>query len=572
MKLLSGGLFPPLPPDTRQRLLTAYHLLVRVSWAAFFFTLPFTSFPFFPSGLGGKTLVRPLATYPMIVLGLLVILPRLLKRPLPRTFLPLLAFVIVATTSSLVSLSADIEALRGITLLSRLVRSLATLGLGVAFYFTVALLPETREDLRFSLRWLYAGFALALAWGSLQALYVIHYSPAYFKLLNQLQSFVSSRKLFATRISGFTYEPKWFAEQICLLLIPWLLGAVLSRQSIFNCGKEHRLGNIKRWLNKQVPFLQRLPIPKWLTLEWLLLAWASVVLLFTFSRTGLVVLGTLIVLSFLIFRSSPKNPLPSGGQSQVSQPPNRRVTRTSKKRILLEIIAVICGLIAVFVLVGSQNPYFSRFWRYFTEAKQRNRTYLEYIAFDQRFTYWLTAYNMFESQPLMGVGLGNYAFYFEEMLPDKLYRQAEVIRQTTPVEGGDRLITPKNLPARLLAETGTLGSATFLTFLVSITGCVLFLWFKGNSMRFSSGQMAISDPRPDHPADWYSPQWGIGGALALVSSAFVMFSMDSFARPEIWVVFGLITAAAHLPEAVSTSSAPAASAYKQTPGEAAQNG
>ena len=65
--------------------------LQRFLWALFFLTLPITSFPFFPSGLGGKTLVRPLAIYPMIVILALVTIPRLLKRPLPRTILPLLA-------------------------------------------------------------------------------------------------------------------------------------------------------------------------------------------------------------------------------------------------------------------------------------------------------------------------------------------------------------------------------------------------------------------------------------------------------------------------------------------------
>jgi O-antigen ligase len=259
-----------------------------------------------------------------------------------------------------------------------------------------------------------------------------------------------------------------------------------------------------------------------------------VVLLFTFSRTGLTILGTLIVLSFVMFRSTSQSGDPAS-KHKLSHNRRSPTTRRSRIRIFLEAVLVICGLITLFVLVGSHNPYFSRFWRYWTEAKTRNRTYLEYIAFDQRFTYWQTAFLMFESQPLLGVGLGNYAFYFDKMLPDRLYRQAEVIRQTTPDEGSDRLITPKNLLARLLAETGILGTATFMTFSISVVGCVLSLWYSRNR----SGQIQaapISDPR------W----WGSNGILALVACAFVIFSMDSFARPEIWIAFGLITAAAHI--------------------------
>ena len=75
--------------------------LIGIAWAFFFLSLTVTSFPYLPEELGGRTLVRPLAVYPLIVLIFLVTLPRLLKRPLPQTFLPLLAFTLVAMISSL---------------------------------------------------------------------------------------------------------------------------------------------------------------------------------------------------------------------------------------------------------------------------------------------------------------------------------------------------------------------------------------------------------------------------------------------------------------------------------------
>jgi O-antigen ligase len=473
-----------------------------IAWALLLITLPVTSFPYFPSGLGGRTLVRPLAVYPLLVLCLLVTIPRLLKRPLPRTFLPLLAFFTLAIISSLMSLTADIEALRGVTPVERLVRNFATLALGVAFYFTVTLTPNTWDDLRASLRWLYAGFSIALAWGSLQTLYVLHFSQTYFNLLSRIQSFISTRKLFPTRISGMTYEPKWFAEQICFLLLPWLIAMICSRRSLFDW----------RLKIKHLPPIQ---------VEWVLLAWSSFVLLFTFSRTGLAILGVLVVVGFLVYRYTPS---PDQGNSTV---------RLSKRRIFTELALLICSLITIFVVVGSQNPYFSRFWRYFTEAKKRNRTYLEFIAFDQRFTYWQTAFEMFNAYPLAGVGLGNYAFYFNEMLPDRLYRQAEIIRQTTPTEGQDRLITPKNLLARLLAETGLLGTAAFLAFVLAIVGCLIFLWLTPHPTSIGWPDQKI---------------WALGGAFGLIVFVFTVFSTDSFAIPNMWVTFGLITAAAHTDE------------------------
>lgn len=478
------------------------HRLIKVSWALLFITLPVTSFPFFPSQMGGMTLVRPLAAYPLIFLVFLVTIPRFFKRPLPKTFLPLLAFFVVALISSIAAMSSDLESLRGVSLVSRFVRNLATLGLGLAFYFTVSLLPETQDDLKFSLRWLYVGIGLALLWGSFQALNVIHYSPTYFKWLNRIQTLLSSRKLFTTRISGLTFEPKWFADQICFLLYPWLLSSVILKRSLF------------RWRYK------------WITVEWILLGWATVVLFFTFSRTGLFILVGLTLLSFIFYRYLTR-PVPVLHEGK---------PRRARGRVFLEVSLLIFSLIAIIFVVGSQNAYFSRFWRYFTEAKRRNRTYLEFIAFEQRFIYFETAFRIYETHPLVGVGLGNYAFYFDEMLPDRFYNNPEIVRQTTPVEGRDRLITPKNLYARLLAETGILGIAAFISFTMAIMGCILYLW--------------LASP----PEEKF---WGLCGFFVMIVFLVVVFSYDSFALPNMWIVFGLITAAAHIanpvPESISSS-------------------
>lgn len=465
--------------------------IARFAWAFFFLALPVTSFPFLPDELGGKALVRPLAVYPLLVLLILITLPRLFKEPLPLTFLPLFGFIMAAMISSAFAFTADLEAYRGVSLAERFIRSLITLGLGTSFYWTVALLPKSWSDLRFSLRWLYGGMALALLWGSLQALYVIHYIPRYFKLLNLAQSYISTRKLFATRISGLTYEPKWFAEQIIFLLLPWLLGSILARRTIF-------------------PWRFR-----WLTVEHLLFVWACGVLVFTYSRTGLFVLAALVILAFGYYRAGSHRKAVQSGAT-----PRRWMKRW------IELIALLALLMGGMLIVGSQNPYFSRLWRYWTENKARSRTYLEYIAFEQRFVYWATALRVYQQNPWVGVGLGNYAFYFAEMIPDQPYdQQKEVMRQITPGDGRDRLITPKNLYARLISETGLLGTATFSAFLLAMIGNLFYLWFS---------------PAPEQK------YWAVSGALAIFVFAFVIFSFDSFALPNMWVVFGMITAAARL--------------------------
>jgi len=433
-----------------------------------------------------------------------VTLPRLFKRPLPQTFLPLLAFTVVAMISSLAAFTGNLDVYRGVSLAERFLRNLLTLGLGMAFYLTVTLLPRSWDDLRYSLRWLYAGFAVALAWGTLQIPYVIHFHQKYFKWINSLQSFVSTRKLFTTRISGPTYEPKWFAEQICFLLMPWLLSSVLSGRSIF-------------------PWRYR-----WITVEWFLLAWSSAVLVFTYSRTGLFILAVLAFLSYFLYRARTLK------ANQLEPRPARRPLWK-----VVEVAGILSLLVGSIFFVGSQNAYFSRLWRYWTEGKARTRTYLEFIAFEQRFVYWATALRIYDQNPALGVGLGNYAFYFTDMLPNQPYdEQREVMRQITPGEGRDRLITPKNLYARLIAETGLFGTVLFTVFLLAVAGCVLYLWFS---------------PSPEQK------YWAMSGFLAAVVFAFVVFSFDSFSIPNMWVVFGLITAAAHLDDPPAQKSGQATS-------------
>jgi O-antigen ligase len=182
-------------------------------------------------------------------------------------------------------------------------------------------------------------------------------------------------------------------------------------------------------------------------------------------------------------------------------------------------------LSTVIFFVGTRSNYFSRIWRYWTEDTKTS-SYLEYIAFSQRFIYWQAAYNMYESHPVIGVGLGNYAFFLEENLPDRPYNTVpEILKVVTQGQRTGRLITSKNLFARLVAETGLAGIATFMAFVLAIFGCGLYLW--------------LSDRMNEK-------FWGAAGLLGLIAFVMTAFSTDSFAIPNMWVVFGFATAAAQI--------------------------
>jgi hypothetical protein len=101
----------------------------------------------------------------------------------------------------------------------------------------------------------------------------------------------------------------------------------------------------------------------------------------------------------------------------------------------------------------------------------------------------------------------------------------ELLHILSPEPGRDRLITPKNLYTRILAETGLGGISTFIVFIIALLGCALYLWLSpANETRY----------------------WGIAGLLGLIVVAVSANFFDSFALPNMWVVFGLITAAASI--------------------------
>ena len=462
----------------------------QIAWALFLVTLPVTSFPYLPHVIGGTALVRPLSIYPLIVLLIIATLPRLFTGPVPRTIYTFLPFVLIALIASLLSLLKGIEPMLGVTVSDRILRALLTLGIGSAIYLTVTVLPRTPEELRRSLRWLYVGFIAALTWGTFQVVYVIHFTPEYFQFLLKLQAFISTRKIFPYRVSGMTYEPNWFAEQISFLLIPWLLASVLSGYSAF------------RWRWRR------------LTVEWILLAWSIVVLIFTFSRAGLINLVLLLFVGVIFFRVR---------KPHKAEKSHTRLASWAKR--LLEAALVVTIFAGLVFAASTRNEFFARIWKYWDDVEQRTVSdYFDYIGFGARFMYAEAAYNTYAANPVLGVGLGNYAFYFEEMLPDEfLARTPEVLRILTPEVGRSRLITPKNLYFRILAETGLLGMATFTAFLVAVLGCALFLWLS----------------REQQPRFW-----GVASLLGLCAFLAAGFSFDSLAIPNMWVVFGLTTAAA----------------------------
>ena len=466
-----------------------FSLAYKTAWAAMLFALPVTSFPYFRPAIGGEALVRPLSLYPLLFLTPFVVLPRLIRRPLPKNLLALLPFVLVAIGASAISLLRGIEPALGIAVNARVLRGVFTLGIGCAFFLAISLLPDTVEDMRFSLRWIYAGMSAALVWGAAQAYNILSPSADYFAFLEGVQKRISIRRLRIDRISGLTYEPHWFAEQIILLMLPYSLAAVLHNYTVF------------RWRWRR------------LTVEWLLLIAAIGILPFTFSRAGLLNLVVTLVLSGLLLW--PRNHRLSS--SRLAGGLSFWTRRTLE-------IAAVCTLVVVPIyFIGTKNPFFARIWGYWNTPNASLSGYISYLGFDARLVYAQTAYNTYQAHPITGVGLGNYAFYFEEMLPYRpIFEVPEILYMVTPELGRDRLITSKNFYLRIMAETGILGTVTFSVFMLVNLGYALYLWLSPEK-------------------EW--KYWGAASLCGLIAFALAAFTFDSFVIPNMWVVLGLITAA-----------------------------
>jgi O-antigen ligase len=141
------------------------------------------------------------------------------------------------------------------------------------------------------------------------------------------------------------------------------------------------------------------------------------------------------------------------------------------------------------------------------------------LAFAERITYWTAGLRTFSRFPLLGVGPGNSGFFFEQHLPAFSYQLTEIKNVLNLASFG--FPNPKNLWFRLLAEGGILGFASFMT------------WF----MLTGIGAFMLWRHRGGYPAFI-----GLAGVIGAVAFIFEGFSMDTYALPQTWILFGLTAA------------------------------
>ena len=453
----------------------------RFLWGAALFTLPVTSFRYFPF-LGETTYVRPLAFYPIaLLLPLLVIQLWGGKISLPRSgvLIPLTAFVLFTLAATGFGSLLDPLPLRGQEYVGRSIRAWATLMIGLSFFISAVWMNRNEDDLKFTITWLIAGFVMDVLWSGVQSL--AFYTPLLEKVtVTHWQRAFSMRELVRTnRVSGMAYEPAWLAGQIVTVYMPMLFASLLTRV--------------------------RMTRFKWLEIA--LLGFATLLLLATFSRGGLLIAAIASILTFLF-----------AGRTELRSISNWFLSgfqRGGQWALRVGTLVLIFGALISAAIFLSQKGYITRLFS--TQADSLAEFIIKNSA-GARAAYTFGALGAYDRSPITGVGLGASGLYIYDNLPDwAMTTVPEIARQLSPE---NRLYpTPKNMYARLLAETGLPGFILYFSFLFSVLGDAL--------MGLQEDKRLIR-------------YLGIAGLFSLIAIALYNNTQDSFATPNIWLIPGVV--------------------------------
>jgi len=452
-----------------------------VLWGAALFTLPVTSFRYFP-GMGEGTFVRPLSFYPIALLILILFIEFLRGRlsvPRAGAWIPLTAFVLFAAAASSYGALLEPLPLRGQEYFGRVIRAWVTVVIGLSFFIAGVWMNRNEDDLRFTVRWLLAGFVVDVLWSGMQAL--AFYTPLLNKVtITYWQRAFSMRELVRTnRVSGMAYEPAWLAGQLATLYLPWLLAALLTRV--------------------------RMTRFKWVEIA--LLGFALLLLLATYSRGGLLTALIAVILTLLI-----------AGRVEIRSVWGWFVSgfhRGMDLILRLGIVVVILGVLIAAGMFLGRKEYISRL---FNSNAENIEDFIVQNSAGARAAYFFGSLGAYDQSPWLGVGLGASGFYIYDHLPDwSLTTVPEIARQLSPE---NRLYpNPKNIYVRLLAETGLIGFFLFLAFQLYILGDVLALLQKGSA---------------------FLRYLGVAGLCSWFAILIYNFTQDSFAIPNIWINFGIL--------------------------------
>ncbi len=478
-----------------------------IAWGLFLLLLPITSLPFLSERIG-YTVVAPASLIPLTWLSIWLVAYLIKGGRAPRESLPLLFFGSVAIISSAVAFfTIVIPSYKGKTTLSEATTALATLTVGVVCYLvTASRLFQQPARLSLTLRWISLGGALTLVWATVQAVYIFLLDSRFPHALLVFHRLFSIRDFSLNRITGFAYEPSWLAHQLNMLYLPLWLSATLHGWSAFPI----RLGKC--------------------SIENILVGIGGIVVLLS-SRIG--ALTFLAVICIAVVHHSLV--LVRKGQTWLTA---RVAVQSVRLKDLLQrftsavLTMALLGLYFIATLgvvygLAHIDPRLERLiqlpaWLSPQSSSLSPYLVFRYLAFAERYLYWVVGWRVFSLYPILGVGLGNSGFFFPTVLPTYGLALVEV---TDYLYLSPYLPNIKNFWIRLLAETGIVGFSAFLAW-------YLVMWTSARLLRRESTPLYR--------------MVGWAGLFVLVAFITEGFSVDTFALPYLWTSLGIVSATAAL--------------------------
>jgi len=486
-----------------ERLKRLGNLTLVIAWVAVFLLMPITSFPLL-SRLSGAAEVAPAALLPLGWLVLFWFIPYLIKKgTIPRESIPFIFFTSIAIIASAAAFFLNIPPFKNASIPHVEIRAIFTLSIGAAFYLvTASWFSKSQSRLAFILKLINVSGLIVILWAGIQAIYIFLLQGNYPAILLAFQRLVSTRDLFKNRVTSFAFEPSWLAHQMNLIYLPFWLGATISGTSA------HRL---RLWK---------------ISIETLLLLLGAGVV-FLASRVG--TLAFLLVLAFVGIYANVSL------VRRVYQWSLARFTRLSTVikrgfRVLLPLILLV-AFISIYVLAAVGLVYglshvdkrLARFFQpqslmQWAQLIKNPYGFFNYLAFAERYVYWVGGWNIFNIHPILGVGLGNAGLFFQRELPSYSWNLPEVM---DVYYRSSALPNIKSLWVRLLAETGIVGFSSFIAWLYGVFKLSWFVRLSKNSLFRTIG-------------------WS--GLFVLLAFIIEGFSTDTFALPYLWVSLGIISA------------------------------
>jgi O-antigen ligase len=467
-------------------------------WAVLLVVLPITSSPLIARSFGGSS-VAPLALVPLVILVFTFLAPYILNhKAIPRPAVPLLFFVLFAVFSIAVSSFIQIPSFRGLVPPKNNLKDLLTLAAGICFYLTAIFAVHDLDSLRFSLRWLNVGGIVMILFAVIQLITwrIANYYPEWIRNLQDLISI--SGKLYDNRVTGLALEPSWLAHQLNVLYLPIWLAFTVHGSTIYK----------KRFFN--------------FTIENLLLLAGLFTLAATLSRIGWLSGGGLLIYLLIRGANNWKNRLVG-----VDRPHSRNKIRKISFSILFWFVIILTisllGFSGVKLLSLLDPKRMASVFALFDFQRYGLLEWANRLEMAERFLYWMSAFSTFQAYPLFGVGLGNVGYFFLQNLAAFGYGSPEIMQH---ILFNTTLVNAKNLWARLLAETGIVGFACFITWVY-------------DQLRISIS-LEKATKRPFFKA------MGLAGILITISLIIEGFSMDTFGLPYYWIGFGLVIGAYRL--------------------------